>query len=107
MIMLNADYLSMLFSLPDEILRWCAEYTSGWCVVAAYILFSGLERRYPFQNWPCGALRISYTVNVGLFVVNNIVLAVLSLPALLSLAEYYARRNLNLNRPGFAGDSLI
>jgi sterol desaturase/sphingolipid hydroxylase (fatty acid hydroxylase superfamily) len=69
----------------DQMERFTA-YAPAMCLLVAFILFSVLELRFPWRQWPLTVLRRSYTVNIGLFMFNNLVLPLLSVSTLLALA---------------------
>lgn len=61
-------------------------YVPGICLLVAFILFSALEMRYPWRHWSLTILRRSYAVNIGLFLLNNLVLPLFSVSTLFALA---------------------
>lgn len=107
--MQNIHHPSSQFDLIDGISGWLAGNTSGLCIAAAYLLFSVLERRFPFWNWPQKTLRQSSRTNLSLFIVNNVLLSLLSIPALLTLTEHYSSQNVisYLSPPGQAVVSFL
>jgi sterol desaturase/sphingolipid hydroxylase (fatty acid hydroxylase superfamily) len=69
-------------------------YSPGMCLLVAFILFSALELSFPWRQWPLAVLQRSYMVNIGIFVINNLVLPLLSVSTLLALAERYSGSSL-------------
>lgn len=62
----------------------------GMCLLLAFVLFSALEFRYPWRQWPLAMLRRSYVVNSSLFLFNNLVLPILSVSTLLAIAGQHS-----------------
>jgi sterol desaturase/sphingolipid hydroxylase (fatty acid hydroxylase superfamily) len=69
-------------------------YAPGFCLLSLFILFSALEVRFPWRQWPLAVLRDSYTVNIGMFLFNNLALPLLSVSTLLAFAERYSGSSL-------------
>ena len=58
-------------------------------LLSAYALFIGIEKTMPKNHIGNQQLRQSYLANMGLFLVNNILIALLPIPALLALAKHH------------------
>lgn len=57
-------------------------------------LFSALENTFPHRKWPLQKMRQSVATNIGLFIVNNTLMSILSVSSLFLLAGHYSERGL-------------
>lgn len=69
-------------------------HASWICLLVVFILLSALELHCPWRQWPLTVLRRSYTVNIGLFLFNNLALPMLSVSTLLNLAGQHSSQGL-------------
>jgi sterol desaturase/sphingolipid hydroxylase (fatty acid hydroxylase superfamily) len=88
--MSKSDVSDGIYGFGIDLMESHTTYASGICLLVAFILLSALELRYPWRQWPLTVLRRSYTVNIGLFLFNNLVLPLFSVSTLLALAGRYS-----------------
>jgi sterol desaturase/sphingolipid hydroxylase (fatty acid hydroxylase superfamily) len=69
-------------------------YVPEFCLLSVFVLFSILEIRFFWRQWPLAILRHSYTINISLFLLNNLILPLLSVSTLLIWAEGYSDSSL-------------
>ncbi len=55
-----------------------------------FVLLTFLENKIPWKKLTNQVLRNSYKANLGLFLINNIVLSIFSVSALMEIAEHYS-----------------
>ena len=67
-------------------------------LLITFTMLSTLEFCVPRDKLPAQHLRLSYQTNISLFVVNSLILSLLSAMSLLTLAEQYSEHGLLTNR---------
>lgn len=78
-------YIETHWSWPDISLN----ELSSLIIFTFFIALAVIESRRPRQKWSLPSLRQSYQANVGLFLFNSTLLTLISVPALLQLAEHH------------------
>jgi sterol desaturase/sphingolipid hydroxylase (fatty acid hydroxylase superfamily) len=89
--MLNELLATSLLTLSD--LAWSVRLTGEFVAFTLLICFIGLsnlENQFPKINRPREETRSSYRTNIGLFVVNSILMSVFSVSTLFAVAERYS-----------------
>lgn len=99
-------YLETNLSWPN--ITW-GELAS-FILLLFFVMLSALEYRRPKRKWPLQQLRQSYRTNIGLFMLNSMVLSLISASSLFVLADRYSAGGLlnNFSNPVLkAGLSLL
>lgn len=60
-------------------------------VVCVFVTLVVLEKLWPYMSFARGGLKASFSTNTAAFVVNNLMLSVLSVSSLLAIADRYAQ----------------
>ncbi|MFA5924683.1 MAG: sterol desaturase family protein [Methylococcaceae bacterium] len=93
-------------TLLQSYLTWLINLSPGRVATFTLFMFFAFfvifEFYSPREKLPIKQVRQSYRANIGLFVVNSVVMTLLSVPSLLFLAEHYSDKGLlnSISNPG-------
>lgn len=85
-----------LITFLDDI-HWSSALSSegvALILLMFFVLFAVLEQHFPHRPWPKQPLQQSYRANLGLFLVNNTLMSLLSVSSLFILAQHYSGQGL-------------
>jgi sterol desaturase/sphingolipid hydroxylase (fatty acid hydroxylase superfamily) len=99
------SYITKIIDFDMALPRLSPAIVLALALLLAYGLFISIEKTMPKNHIANKHLRQSYLANMGLFLVNNILISLLPITALLVLAKHYAGTGLlgNLSSPLLKG----
>jgi sterol desaturase/sphingolipid hydroxylase (fatty acid hydroxylase superfamily) len=107
---MSSEITSLTTFLEFHLTSWLTILSGEWAtftLLSVFVILLGLELSYPKRKLPFKKLGQSYQTNVSLFIVNGIIISLLSATPLLMLAAHYSDQGLLNYIPNLAWKAVL
>jgi sterol desaturase/sphingolipid hydroxylase (fatty acid hydroxylase superfamily) len=107
---MSSEITSLITLFEFHVASWFTLLSGEWAALTLFMVFivlSSLEFSYPKRKLPFKQLRQSYQTNASLFIVNGIVISLLSATPLLMVAAHYSDQGLLNYIPNLAWKAVL